>query len=302
MYQREGRMLCPIMTATSTVSLASRGTKRMTVLDAARGAHRGSREGQMGALNGGTRATGSRPVARVGLTRPSRRWIDERAGDEPARTGGRAGPVGRSGRPEPRGADRTSARSPAARAGVHRDRRGPGLRRRLDWDARALMNRGIPFLTAVRADDGVWLGPAVVPSAAGCIRCWQTRRQEHAEMLGAREQATGPPWAPLAGRGCDARRARDPRDRSAHRQRAGSGGGRGAPLPRPGPGRGAGRHGAPRSGRRVRPLHPARSPLSRAPGRRNRRVRASAGRARAGRRRERWPASARCRAARAGGS
>ncbi len=75
----------------------------------------------------------------------------------------------------------------------------PGTRRRLEWDARALMNRGIPFLTAVRADDGVWLGPAVVPTAAGCVRCWQTRRHEHAEMLVAREQVTGPPWAPLPG-------------------------------------------------------------------------------------------------------
>lgn len=49
------------MTATSTVSLESRGTERMTVLDAVHGAHRGSRAGQMGALMGADVGARARP-------------------------------------------------------------------------------------------------------------------------------------------------------------------------------------------------------------------------------------------------
>jgi hypothetical protein len=75
-------------------------------------------------------------------------------------------------------------------------------RTRLERDGARLMDRGITFLTVVRATDGLWIGPAVVPSAPGCTHCWQARRRQHAELLRAADRAQragGWPWCSLAG-------------------------------------------------------------------------------------------------------
>jgi len=75
-------------------------------------------------------------------------------------------------------------------------------RTRLERDGARLMELGITFLTVVRASDGLWIGPAVVPSAPGCTHCWQARRRQHAELLSTAdraERAAGWPWCSLAG-------------------------------------------------------------------------------------------------------
>jgi hypothetical protein len=59
------------------------------------------------------------------------------------------------------------------------------------------MNRGIPFLTAVRAEDGVWLVPAAVPTVAGgyadARRSAAAREPVIIEPMAAEQQQIGSP-------------------------------------------------------------------------------------------------------------
>jgi hypothetical protein len=60
------------------------------------------------------------------------------------------------------------------------------------------MNRGIPFLTAVRAEDGVWLVPAAVPAVprggyGDARRSAAAREPVIIEPMAAEQQQIGSP-------------------------------------------------------------------------------------------------------------
>jgi hypothetical protein len=57
-----------------------------------------------------------------------------------------------------------------------------------------LVSHGLSVLTAVRAADGIWIGPSLVPGAgtAGALG-WQAQRRGHAELLTPASLRAGSP-------------------------------------------------------------------------------------------------------------